>query len=130
MAGLEEVQRVLHARHQSVQDQYDFVMSLLRGPALEEVRLHSVTDDEVADLFEYLREAFRDRRSAPQLLHSFYSRKQLEGESIRDFSHALSQALNWIVKCSPDSIANGRVALRDQLKVSMIHPSEGSFESL
>lgn len=120
---IEEVERVLRVRHQSDQDQYDFVMSLLRGTALEEVRLRSATDDGVDDLFEYLREAFRDRRSTPQLLHSFYSRKQLEGENIRDFSHALSQALSLVLKCSPDAIANERVALRDQFVEGIRDPS-------
>lgn len=37
---IEEVERVLQARNQSVRDQYDF-MSLLRGTALEEVRCRS-----------------------------------------------------------------------------------------
>ncbi|XP_051952855.1 uncharacterized protein LOC127622804 [Xyrauchen texanus] len=120
---IEEVERVLRVRHQSDQDQYDFVMSLLRGTALEEVRLRSVTDDGVDDLFEYLREAFRDRRSTPQLLHSFYSRRQLEGENIRDFSHALSQALGLVSKCSPNAIANERVALRDQFVEGVRDPS-------
>lgn len=111
---VEEIERVLRARYQSDQDQYDFVVSLLRGTALEEVRLRSTPDDNVKDLFEYLREAFRDRRSTPQLLHSFYSRRQLEGENLRDFSHALAQALNLVTTCSATAVADERVALRDQ----------------
>lgn len=111
---IEEVERVLRSRHQSDQDQYDFVISLLRGTALEEVRLRGTDDDQVTELFEYLREAFRDRRSAPQLLHSFFSRKQLEGENLRDFSHALAQALSLVTKCSPDAVAEEGKVLRDQ----------------
>lgn len=91
---IEEVEWVLHARNQSASDQYDFVLSLLKGAALEEVRLRTDSElDQVSDLFSYLREAFTDKRSGPQLLHDFYSCKQREGEDILDFSHALAKAL-------------------------------------
>lgn len=41
-------------------DQYDFVMSLLKGAALEEVCLHGRVNDGISDVFEYLKESFRD----------------------------------------------------------------------
>lgn len=41
---IEEVERILAARNQSVPEQFDFVMSLLRGPAFKEVHLRR--DDE------------------------------------------------------------------------------------
>lgn len=112
---MEEVERVLHARNQSAPEQFDFVMSLLRGPALEEVRLRKDAEtDQISDLFSYLREAFGDKRSPSQLLQSFYSCKQREGEDIRDFSHALSQALSIVLKQTPSSVSGEKVILRDQ----------------
>lgn len=112
---IDEVGRVLLVRNQSTEDQLDFVLSLLRGAALEEVRLRMDNEsNRISDLFEYLRAAFREKRSIPQLLQTFYSRKQLEGEDIRAYSHALSQILNSILKQSPNAMVNVSVAIRDQ----------------
>lgn len=95
---VEEVERALSARNQSAPEQFDFVMSLLRSSALDEVRLRKVDGDDVHDLFVYLRDAFGDKRSASQLLQFFYNCKQKEGEDIRNYSHVLSQALSAILK--------------------------------
>ncbi|XP_065132536.1 uncharacterized protein [Paramisgurnus dabryanus] len=112
---IEEVERVLLVRNQSTEDQLDFVLSLLRGAALEEVRLRMGNEsDETCDLFEYLRAAFREKRSISQLLQTFYSRKQREGEDIRAYSHALSQIQNSILKQSPNAMTNTSSAIRDQ----------------
>lgn len=121
---IEEVDRVLAARNQSPLEQFDFVMSLLRGSALEEVRLRKdETTDQISDLFSYLRDAFGDKRSASQLLQSFFSCKQKESEDIREFSHALSQALSLVLKHYPNSVANEKVALRDQFVEGLRDPS-------
>lgn len=120
---IEEVERVLSARNQSAYEQFDFVMSLLRGSALEEVRLRKDDTDQISDLFCYLREAFGDKRSASQLLQNFYSCRQKEGEDIRDFSHALSQVLNSVLKHHPHSVANEKEALRDQFVEGVGDPS-------
>lgn len=112
---IEEVERVLRTREQSREEHCDFILSLLRGPALEEVRLcmggQSV---ETSDLYSYLRNAFGERRSATQLLQTFYNRRQADGEDLRDYSHALSQLLNSVVKQSSEAVPNERVVLRDQ----------------
>ncbi len=66
------------------------------------------------DIFEYLRAALREKRSVHQLLQIFYSRKQIEGEDIHAYSHALSQIVNSIQKQSPNAVANESMAIRDQ----------------
>ncbi len=112
---IEEVERVIPARSQAAEDQLDFVLSLLKGAALEEVRMRMGNDPKhPCDIFEYLRAAFREKRSVSQLLQTFYSRKQIEGEDIRAYSHALSQILNSIQKQSPNAMANESMAIRDQ----------------
>ncbi|XP_055358544.1 uncharacterized protein LOC114842043 [Betta splendens] len=121
---IEEVERVLSGRNQSPPEQFDFVMSILRGSALEEVRLRKDEgSDQTSDLFHYLQEAFGDKRSASQLLQNFYSCKQTDGQNIRDFSHALSQTLSSVLKRCPNSLANERVALRDQFVEGLIDSS-------
>ncbi len=102
-------------RNQTPENQADFVLSLLKGAAVEEVRLRKEGQSlRTEDIFSYLREAFREKRSPAQLLQTFYIRKQLEGEDLRAYSHALSQILNSVFKQSPDAIANMNIALRDQ----------------
>ncbi|KAL6489612.1 hypothetical protein MHYP_G00033530 [Metynnis hypsauchen] len=120
---IEEVERVISARNQSAPEQFDFGMSLLRGSALDEVRLRKADGDIVKDLFVYLRDAFGDKRSASQLLQNFYNCKQKEGEDIRDFSHALSQAFSCVVKQYPNSVANEKAVLRDQFVQGVRDPS-------
>lgn len=112
---VEEVERALRSREQTTEGQCDYILSLLRGPALEEVRLcmgsRSVGP---SDIYSYLRNAFGERRSTTQLLQTFYNRKQAEGEDLRDYSHALSQILSSVLKQSANVVPNDRIVLRDQ----------------
>ncbi|XP_026104542.1 uncharacterized protein LOC113076090 [Carassius auratus] len=104
---IEEVERVLLVRNQIPEDQADFVLSLLKGAAVEEVRLKQGGQPPRTEDILYLRAAFREKHSPAQLL-------QLEGEDLRTYSHALSQILNTVLKQSSNAIANANVALRDQ----------------
>lgn len=112
---IEEAERVLRSRGQTPEEQCDYILSLLRGPALEEVRLcmrgQSVGS---SDVLSYLRNAFGERRSTTQLLQSFYNRKQADGEDLRDYSHALSQILSSVVKQSTNVIPDEKTILREQ----------------
>lgn len=112
---IEETERALRSREQTPEEQCDSILSLLRGPALDEVRLcmqgHSVRP---RDVFGYLRNAFGEKRSTTQLLQTFYNRKQVEGEDLRNYSHALSQILNSVTKQSPNVIPDEKTILRDQ----------------
>lgn len=112
---IEEVERVLRSGERTPSERCDYIVSLLRGPALEEVRLcmrgQSVFP---SDLFSFLRNAFGEKRSATQLLQTFYNRRQADGEDLRDYSHALSQLLSSVMKQSTDAVANEEAVLRDQ----------------
>lgn len=109
------MKRLLRARDQTQEEQLDFIISLLRGPTLEEVRLCVGNQSrQASDLFTFLQEAFGEWRSETQLLQMFYNCKQLEGEDLRNYSHALSRLLSSIVKQSADGLANKQGILRDQ----------------
>lgn len=69
---------------------------------------------QLSDLFSYLRGAFREKRTTPQLLHAFSARRQVDGEDLRDYSHALSQLLNLTLQQSPNAVADAQLSLRDQ----------------
>lgn len=112
---IDEVERVIRVRGLNTDDQVDFILSHLRGSALDEVKLRMGGETkQPSDLFSYLRGAFREKRTTPQLLHAFYARRQLEGEDFRDFSHALSQLLNSALQQSHNAVSDPQLALRDQ----------------
>lgn len=112
---IEELERVIRVRGLNTEDQVDFILSHLRGSALDEVKLCMGGEDKSPqDLFSFLRAAFREKRSTPQLLHAFYARKQLDGEDFRDYSHALSLMLSAALQQSPNAVPNMQLTLRDQ----------------
>lgn len=106
---IEEVDRAVRARGLRREEQVDFILSLLllKGPALDEVKLCMGGQvSQPSDLFSYLREAFREKSTTPQLLHAFYARRQIDGEDMGDYSHALSQLLNSALQQSPNAVAS------------------------
>ncbi len=112
---IDEVERVIRVRGLNTDDQADFILTHLRGSALDEVKLRMGGETkQPSDLFSYLRGAFREKRTTSQLLHAFYARRQLEGEDFRDFSHALSQLLNSALQQSYSAVSDPQLALRDQ----------------
>lgn len=112
---IDEVERVIRVRGLNTDDQVDFILSHLRGSALDEVKLCMGGEaKQPQDLFSYLRGAFREKRTTPQLLHAFYARRQLEGEDFRDYSHALSQLLNSALQQSTNVVSDPQLTLRDQ----------------
>lgn len=112
---IDEVERVIRVRGLNTNDQVDFILSHLRGSALDEVKLCMGGEaKQPQDLFSYLRGAFREKRTTPQLLHAFYARRQLEGEDFRDYSHALSQLLNSALQQSTNVVSDLQLTLRDQ----------------
>lgn len=112
---IDEIERVIRVRGLNSEDQVDFILSHLRGSALDEIRLCMGGEiKQPQELFSYLRGAFREKRTTPQLLHAFYSRRQSDGEDFRDFSHALSQLLNAALQQSSHVVSDPQLALRDQ----------------
>ncbi|KAI7796844.1 rap guanine nucleotide exchange factor 6-like [Triplophysa rosa] len=126
---IEELERVIRVRGLNTEDQVDFILSHLRGSALDEVKLCMGGENKLPhDLFTYLRAAFREKRTTSQLLHAFYARKQLDGEDFRDYSHALSVMLNSAIQ---DQFTEGvrDSALRRELrKVVCERPSVTLFD--
>lgn len=112
---IEELERVIRVRGLNTEDQVDFILTHLKGSALDEVKLCMGGGNKLPhDLFTYLRAAFREKRTTSQLLHAFYARKQLDGEDFRDYSHALSLMLNAAIQQSPNIVPNVQLTLRDQ----------------
>ncbi len=94
---VDNVKSLISARKMSQIEQTDFVLSLLESSAKEEVNLRPAAERDTSDkICNILLEAFGERRTTPQLLKSFYERKQKDTETLREFSHALCEIYNRI----------------------------------
>ncbi len=89
------------------------LISLLRGSALEEVRLCG-EPEAPSELFTSPWEAYAEKHSVAQLLQVLYGCQQGEGEDFQGYSHALSQVLRLALKQSPDAVFSAKTAVRDQ----------------
>lgn len=120
---IENIQSVIKARKMPVGDQSDYISAHLEGLAKEEIKLHCSSERDTAEkIYALLREAFGERRSLPQLLRNFYERRQKEGESLRSFSHALSELLERVIAKNPTAIPDRDQALRDQFSDNVREP--------
>ncbi len=112
---VDNVKSLISARKMSQIEQTDFVLSLLESSAKEEVKLRPAAERDTSDkICDILLEAFGERRTTPQLLKSFYERKQKDTETLREFSHALCVIYNRIYFRDPTIIPSRDQALRDQ----------------
>ncbi|KAK3752672.1 hypothetical protein QZH41_006484 [Actinostola sp. cb2023] len=112
---IEEVKTIIGARDMSKAEQLDFITSHLEGAAKEELKVYPEEDRrDPKKVFEILGDAFGEKRSKPQLLKAFYDRRQKDGESLREFSHALSELWTRVVKKDTKCSADSDTMLRDQ----------------
>ncbi|KAK3748342.1 hypothetical protein QZH41_001950 [Actinostola sp. cb2023] len=95
---------------------HDDVVSRQEGAAKEELKVYPEEDRrDPKKVFEILGDAFGiKKRSKPQLLKAFYDRRQKDGESLREFSHALSELWTRVVKKDTKCSADSDTMLRDQ----------------
>ena len=113
---VDEIKAVFKAREMSPGEQADFIKSHLEGSAKEETNIYS-TKDRKADpdrLIKILLQAFGEKRSLPQLLNSFYERRQKGGETLRAFYHGLRELLGRATKVDPKAVVDQDKTLRDQ----------------
>ena len=111
---IEEVQTAIQVRQIPVVGQSAFIVSLLEGPAKEEVKLRRAEKADAQTLVALLQDAFGEKRSSTQLLRSFYDRHQKDDETLRAFSHGLSELMDKVMLKSPSSVTNRDATLRDQ----------------
>ncbi len=57
------------------------------------------------------------------LQEKLFSRKQLEGESLQEYSHALFRLMNEVLESAPDAMPNSATLLRDQFVEHVIDPA-------
>ncbi|KAL0174035.1 hypothetical protein M9458_030003, partial [Cirrhinus mrigala] len=112
---IEGAQACIRARYLSVSDQAFFLFDHLEGKAREEIRYRSEVERRDPDkIFLALREVFGCSQSHVALQEAFFSRRQLEGESLLEFSLALMGLMEKVKQRFSGAVPNAPVLLRDQ----------------
>lgn len=120
---IEEMTRILKARPTPQEEQVDFILSHLEGPAKEEMRFRPAEEKKhPKTVLEILREVFGERATVSELLSDFYSTKQSRSQSLQDFSVELMGKLDRIIRVDKTRVKERDIMLRDQL-------AENVFES-
>lgn len=112
---VEEARRSLGMRHMSRQEQALFILDHLDGEAKNEIRFRpSTAKNDPEQIFKILIEIYGCTKSFITLQKQFFQRKQLEGESIWEFSHALLSLMEAITRRNSTGIPNPDHTVRDQ----------------
>lgn len=112
---VEEMKSNLRARNLSVREEALFILDHLGGSARSEIKFRPREEREDPErVFFVLKELYGCAHSYISLQEQFFSRKQEEGESLQDFSHALFALMEKVVQCAPGGVPNSATLLRDQ----------------
>ena len=112
---IEEVENHTQTKRLSGREKALFVFNHLVGEARIEIKYQSsVVRDDADEIYNVLRELYGSSHSHISLQRKFFNRKQLEGESLLEYSHALMMLLDQVKKCNVNALSNPQVVLRDQ----------------
>lgn len=111
----EEVRASMRIRHVGPTDQAAFLFDHLEGEARDEIKYRPTADREDPEkVFTILKELYGCQDSYVSLQEDFFSRRQLDGETLQEFSHSLFCLMDKVKANSPHAIANCDILLRDQ----------------
>lgn len=112
---IEEVESCIRGRYMSELDKAMFVYDHLEGEARTEIKFRpGEIKDNAIEIFAVLHELYSCSSSYVILQQQFFDRKQKEGESLQEFSHALMALMASVRKTNPRAMSDHQVILRDQ----------------
>lgn len=112
---VEEVRRCLEVRYMPIAEQLLFITDHLEGGAKAEINFHPIANRDTPDkIFAILTENYSCSQSYVAAQLQLFQRTQREGESLRDYSHALKSLMDVVVRKTPGGIPNSDMLLRDQ----------------
>lgn len=112
---VEEFQRVLKSRPTNIEEQVDFLISHLEGPAKEEIRYRPSSEkDTPQKILVILKEAFGERATTSELMAKFYQSSQDPYETLRDFSHTLMKKLDNVLRLDDSYVSDKDKLLQNQ----------------
>ena len=110
---IEEVQYA--ARGTTAEQGADLIYQHLTGNARDEIKyLDGNVRQEPLQMIRILREAFGDKENAMKLQKKFLDRKQLESETLRQYSYALMDIMKRLLRKDPSVFANEDKAISGQ----------------
>lgn len=112
---VEEAQACMRMRTMTVAEQAFFLFDHLEGEARDEIKYRpSIDKDDPERIISALRELYGCAESYIALLEVFYSRRQLEGETLQEFSLVLLGLFDRLKRQAPHTIPNADSVVRDQ----------------
>lgn len=112
---VDEFQRVLKTRPTTTEEQVDFLISHLEGPAKEEIRYRASPEKNTPQkILTILKDAFGERATTSELMTEFYQCKQDNSETLRDFSHKLMKKLDRVLRLDNSYVTDKDKLLRNQ----------------
>lgn len=121
---VEEMEATLRTRRLQPVDQAYFIYDHLEGEAKDEIRYRPRADrEDPAKIFTVLREMYGCDKSYVSMQQAFFARKQQEGESLQEFSHALYCLMEKVQRSAPRRISDASHLLRDQFVEHVYDPN-------
>lgn len=121
---IEEVRASMRVRHVGPTDQAGFIFDHLEGEARDEIKYRTVAErDHPETVFKILKELYGCQKPYILLQEDFFSRRQLEGETLQEFSHALFCLMERVVANAPYRMTNSPTLLRDQFVENVNNPN-------
>lgn len=120
---IEEVRSSMHAQYLSPLDQAYFIYDHLEGEAKEEISYQPQADHEDPECILAVLQDLYGCSKSYVALKNFFSRKQLEGESLQEYSHALFGLTEKVTKSTPGGMINSAALLRDQFVEHVLDPA-------
>lgn len=113
---VEEFQQVLKTRLATTEEQVDFLISHLEGPAKDEIRYRASPEKNTPQkILTILKDAFGERVTTSELMTEFYQCKQDYSETLRDFSHRLMKKLDRVLRLDNSYVTDKDKLLRNKL---------------
>lgn len=111
----EEAQSCIRSRYMSDLEKAMFLYDHLEGEARSEIKYRPVVVREnPTEIISVLKEVYGCSKSYVYWQQRFFDRKQIENESLFEFSHALMELMEKVKQSKGDSISNPDIVLRDQ----------------
>lgn len=112
---VEEARSCIRSRYMSEWDKALFLLDHLEGEARNEIKYRPQGVRENSEqIFEVLQEVYGCAKSYVYWQQKFFDRKQKDGESLYEFSHALWALIERVEQCKPGAIPNTETVVRDQ----------------
>lgn len=112
---IEEAQSCIRLRYMSELDKALFLLDHLEGEARNEIKYRPQRVRENSEqICDVLKEVYGCSKSYVYWQQKFFDRKQRDGESLYEFSHALLALMERVEQCKSGAISNTEIVIRDQ----------------